>query len=417
VTERAEASRIQRQDLGTLGCGLVTDPISRTPFCINHGGCAGTCVLRGNAICVCEPGIGVPPPPPISYPLPALPLPSLPGPYPAPPLPAPAPPATITDLTVANQRAAITYEEPGQGGPHFVTIAARTGDEHVIVEATTSRPLNPGEAIVWQFDPAGSGSVDAGNPTHALVSRRAAKRARVTASLGGTSLSLTVWALFARVRRVAGPNVGSSPPAPAPPGSACGGWGNQCTFATVDFDAEVYPRALFGTPDRPAFAGAPVAPPGGNNSCGVALSNGVNNRFDMSRQIQCGVNDRAGHLAPLCVFAPRAFPGAADNAHGNDDAGTADEKNDPFVVGAIGLNGRAVPAGFMGSYDPPSLRLPHAMGAVGDAVEVRFDFIEFARVEFHRTWWLLSNREPWFVRLRLQKDVTGLWVDNNSAAG
>jgi hypothetical protein len=314
---------------------------------------------------------------------------------------------------VVNQRTAITYEEPGTGGPHFVTVAGSSGDENVIIEATTSRPLVPPEAITWTFDPVAGGAVDA-NPLRAIVSRRHATRVNVTASSGGTSQSLTVWAVFTRVRRVNGPTLGLSPPAAAPGGSACtGAAGTFCRFATVNFDGQVFPRELTRPGvDRPDFARAPVAPHGGTNSCGVALAGGIAGRFDMSRQIQAATVDAAGHIGGVCAFTPRLFP--ANNAEGNDDAGVGDEKDDPFAAGAIAMNGRAVALGSIGSFDVPSIRLPHATGAVGDVVEIHLTFREFARIEYHRTWWLMSNRAPWEVHFRLIKNAANVWVDNGS---
>jgi Domain of unknown function (DUF4157) len=350
----------------------------------------------------------------------------LPDVVPAPPPPVPGPvgpppvatPPIITDLTVANQPTAIAYEEPGPGGPHFVTVAGQTGDENVIVEATTDRPLNPGETINWGSDPAIGGTIDPGNPSRMLVSRRRATRVRVTATSGGTSLSLTVWAIFARVREASGPNLGFSPPAPPPPGSACAGLpGTFCVFATVDFDAEIFPKSLTTEVNRPNFARGPIPPPGGVNPCGLPLAGGVTDRFDMSRQSASAVIDPAGFVANpgLCIFSPHPFPG--DNAVGNDDVGTGDEKDDPFVAGNIPLNGRAVANGFIGSTDVPSINIPHALGAVGDTIDIRFNLREFARLDYHLTWWLISNRLPWFVHFLLQKNAANLWVDNGSTAG
>jgi hypothetical protein len=320
-------------------------------------------------------------------------------------------------LTVTNQATAIAYEEPGPGGPHFVTVAGRTGDENVIVEAAPSRPLNPGERITWAIDPPGGGTVEPGNPLRVLVSRRRATRVRVTASSGGTSRSLTVWAIYAQVRRVAGPAIGFAPPAAAAPGApaACGAAGRFCVFARVDFDAEVFPKALFATPNRPSFAAAPIAPPGGANSCGAALAGGVAARFDMSRQISVAVVDPAGHVGGVCVFAPRPFP--ANNAEGNDDIHPGDEKDNPFVAGAIPLTGRAVALGFIGSTDTPSVIVPHALGAVGDTIEIQMRFREFSRLDYHRTWWLISHQAGWFVTFRVRRNAAGVWVDNGSVAG
>jgi hypothetical protein len=332
---------------------------------------------------------------------------------PAVPAPAAAPPV-VTDLTVVNQQTAIAYEEPGPGGPHFVTVAGQTGDENVIVEATLDRPLNAGETLPWVISPASGGSVDPANPARVLVSRRHATQVQVALTTGGASRSLIVWAIFAQVRIVNGPALGFSPPAAPPPGSACAA-GAFCVFATVNFDAEIFPRSLVTAANRPSFARPPVAPPGAANSCGAALAGGVGGRFDMSRQINVTNVDPAGHLAAACVFTPRAFP--ANNAEGNDDARFADEKDDPFAAGAIPMNGRAVAAGFIGSYDPPSLNIPQPLGAVGDSIEASLTYREFARLEYHQTWWLVSNRQPWFATFRVQKNAAGLWVDNGSAAG
>jgi peptidoglycan hydrolase-like protein with peptidoglycan-binding domain len=345
--------------------------------------------------------------PPLGAP-PAAPV----APQPVPPVQPAAAPLGITALTVVNQATAITYPEPGAGGPHFVSVAGRTGDEHMIVEASTNRALNPGEMINWTFDPAAGGAVDAGNPARALVSRRRATRVRVTATHGASSRSLTLWAIFARVRTVSGPTITFSPPAPPRPG--CGAPGTLCVNAPVNFDAEIFPRSLVTSVDRPSFARAPVAPPGATNACGLALAGGINGRFDMSRQINRAMVDPAG-LRAGCMFVAVPFP--TNNAEGNDDTNVADEKNDPFAAGVIATTGRAVAAGFLGSFDRPSFIMRHTMGVAGDTIERRVRFREFARLEYHNTWFSISNVQPWFATFRLQKNAAGLWVDNGSVAG
>jgi hypothetical protein len=195
----------------------------------------------------------------------------------------------------------------------------------------------------------------------------------------------------------------------------CGAPGNFCVAAPVNFDAEIFPRSLITSVSRPSFARPPVAPPGATNSCGQALAGGVNSRFDMSRQISCAVADPTGITGPVCAFAPRPFP--TDNAEGNDDARPNDEKNDPFAAGVIAMNGRAVAAGFIGSFDPPSFAIPHALGAAGDTVELRLNFREFARLDYHNTWFLISNRQPWFATFRAEKNAAGVWIDSGSTAG
>jgi hypothetical protein len=337
-------------------------------------------------------------------------LPAAPAPGAAPPAPGAAPPApgaaaapaTVTGLTVTNQKTAITYEEPGPGGPHFVTAAGQTGDEDVVIEAAVSRPLGPGESVAWSFDPPGGGSPDAAMPTRALVSRRRATRVRVQATSGGVSRALTVWAIFANVTRVAGPHM---LPTPGPT--------ELDLAAPVDFDGEIFPKSLITSPNRPDFLRPPVPPPGGANSCGDALTGGVNNRFDMSRQVNIAIADPKGLFAD-CHNAPGPFP--ANNAEGNDDAGTADEKNNPFAIGVIPLTGRAVPAGFIGSHDAPGRPFPDAVGAAGDSVSIDLSFREFARLEYNRTWWQISHIAPWAVHFRARKNAANKWVNDGSTA-
>lgn len=323
---------------------------------------------------------------------------------PAVPAPVAAPPV-VTDLTVVNQQTAIAYEEPGPGGPHFVTVAGQTGDENVIIEATLDRALNPGEALPWVINPAAGGVVDPANPLRVLVSRRRATRVQVSLTTGGNTRSLTVWAVFAQITFNAATALN------APVNTAA----SLTLSAAVDFDAEIFPRSLITAANRPNFARAPVAPPGGNNSCGNALAGGVGGRFDMSRQISRVIADPAGLRAGNCLYTNVNFP--ANIAEGNDDANFNDEKDDPFAAGVIPATGRAVAAGFLGSEDRPSRRLPHALGAVGDTIELQLRFREFARLEYNQTWWLISNRQPWFVTFRAQKNAANLWVDNGSAAG
>lgn len=321
---------------------------------------------------------------------------------PAVPAPVAAPPV-VTGLTVVNQATAIAYEEPGTGGPHFVTIAGQTGDENVIVEATLDRPLDPGEALPWVINPASGGTVDPANPLRVLVSRRRATQVQVALTTGGATRSLNVWAIFAQVRSVAGPALGVVSNAAA-----------LTLSAPADFDAEIFPKSLITAVNRPNFARAPIAPPGTTNSCAEALAGGVGGRFDMSRQVQIVFNDPAGLFAD-CHNTPQNFP--ANNAEGNDDAAVGDEKDDPFAAGAIPVNGRAVAVGFIGSHDAPTRPFSHGVGSVGDTVEIQLSFREFARLDYHQTWWLISNRRSWFANLRAQKDAAGHWVDNGSAAG
>jgi hypothetical protein len=133
----------------------------------------------------------------------------------------------------------------------------------------------------------------------------------------------------------------------------------------------------------------------------------------MSRQIQIAAVDPGG-LFPDCVNTPGPFP--TNNTEGNDDAGTADEKNDPFAAGAIPITDRAVPAGFIGSHDAPTRTFADGIGAAGDSVHIDLTFREFARLEYHSTWWQISHLAPWAVHFRVRKNAANTWVDDGSTA-
>lgn len=424
-----EPPRLQRAFLDALGCTRLPDPNTGILVCFSlpgPTGCegrGGTCTQRGPGGvlgCLCEfpsPPLPVPTPlgpPPVLPPGSVSPL-TLPTLAVQSPAPAPAPAQMVTDITVANQADAITYPEPSNlgaaGRTHFVTVAG-SGPE-VIVEATLTPDGTPSPgSVTWT-----GATPDPGNPARATVSRARAGKHEVTASAGGGSASLTVWAIFASVHNVNGPTLGFSPPAAAPAGTACQA-GDFCVWATVNFDARIFPPEIITDEDRPNLAGArTIAPPGGTHPCGNPLAGGAPLRWDFSRQVRFVPG---GIIAAECGGGA-AFP--ANNAEGNDDSHADDEMNDPYAGGAIPQGGRAVPAGSVGDSDAPSLNLSHAdglpanplIGFPGSTATLVSDFREFVRLEYHRTWWLISHRPTWGVRFRLRKDATNHWVDDGSA--
>jgi hypothetical protein len=182
-------------------------------------------------------------------------------------------------------------------------------------------------------------------------------------------------------------------------------------WATVNNDAEIFPRAIITDADRPNLAGAStVAPPGGTHPCGGGLGGGAPLRWDFSRQVDVAF----GGLLAGGACANAAFPG--NNALGNDDTHAGDEMNDPYAGGTILIGGRAVPAGFVGDYDAPSFGLSDATGVAGDTATLRANFRELVRLEYHGTWWLISHRPTWSVNFRLLKNAANHWVDDGSTA-
>ncbi len=76
--------------------------------------------------------------------------------------------------------------------------------------------------------------------------------------------------------------------------------------------------------------------------------------------------------------------------------------NDPYTNG-----------GQLSGHDAPSRFFPHALGADGDTIEQRLHFRDFARLEYHRTWWNRSQCFPWRFHIQVRK-TGGHWVDNGT---
>ncbi len=302
-----------------------------------------------------------------------------------------APPVTLTSLEVENQRTSITYPTPSvlgaAGRDHYVTAASLSGPEAVVRANVTpavaaSDPSVAG--ISWTMN--GTALTPGSDPLHVSISRGAGKKV-IRASLGGASRELTIWAVFATI-------AGTGPTTP----TTDTGTGLSIP-ARIDFAATIIPASIITDADRPALEGAnTVDPPGGTNSCGNALTGGVNRRWDMSRQIRMRNIDPAGHLPLSCLDSVGgAYP--ANITEGNDDAGVADENNNPYGNG-----------GQITSFDTPTRFFPHTLGANGDTIEQHLQFREFARLEYHGTWWNISHFAPWRFHIRIRK-AAGRWVD------
>jgi len=318
-----------------------------------------------------------------------------------------APPARVISVEVENQAEAITYPEASNlgaaGRSHWVTIAGSRPD--VVVRANLD-PVVPetdpsAAGVTWETEPAGASSPGSG-PLHVTLSIPTARKRVVRARLGTSHAELTLWAVFVRVTSPAGP---TNPPTAVR------------TATTLDVDSNInltgtiFPASIISDADHPALEGPnTVPPPGGTNVCGGALAGGVDHRWDMSRQRRLRVIDPAGLLPNMiaimnngCVNNLSVYPAAREE--GNDDAGTGDENNDPYAN-----------AGVITSTDDPTRPFPDAVGVDGDTFEEHLQFKEFARLEFHRTWWNVSHFFPWRVHYRIQK-VAGHWQDNGSDAG
>ncbi|MGB7923298.1 MAG: hypothetical protein WCF57_08640, partial [Pyrinomonadaceae bacterium] len=290
---------------------------------------------------------------------------------------------------------------PGTGtGTHWVGAASATAPKP-IVEAVFSSPVSSTDPAVAGLTWSGPDvTPNAGNILQAEVGRMAGRRL-VTATLGGTSASTTLWSVFAKITTTAGPTPTFSTTATsARPG------GN------VSFQAQIFPASILTAADRPNLAGGnDTDPPGGNHWTGDPLADGADHHWDFSRKMRtrflnpsgipgASLQVPGGLLARFLTDRPAAYPAAWEE--GNDDRSPNDENNDPYTAA-------------MTATDPPGFNFSNAAGANGDTVEIRLHFLEFVRLELSRAWWVISSMFPWRVHMRLRKDA-GAWVNNGTDA-
>lgn len=335
----------------------------------------------------------------------APPLPTTP-PSPTPPAapPTATAPPTIMNVEVDNSRSSITYHVPSNRGAagrqHWVTVASLSGTP-TTVRVNLDPPVPPTDpraaALQWTIN--GRTVASSGDPLHVEVRRNAGKKV-VRATLGGSSAELTIWAVFARIRASGTPSVSTSTSATRFNASA-----------VADFTATILPRSIITDSDHPNLGGSNTVPPPDNGTqiCGRPLGGGVDHKWDVSRRIRQHVLNPAS-LVPIpasdaCLWANRAsYP--ANTAEGNDDTHAGDENNNPYTGGGV-----------ITSHDPPSDFINHTQGNDGDTMEIRMHFQEFARLEYHRTWWRISYFLPWRFHIRARKDpITHRWVDDNTNA-
>jgi hypothetical protein len=315
-----------------------------------------------------------------------------------------APPPNILRVEVENQREAVTYPVPsnlGAGGrQHWVTVA---GTRPVVTfRAVLDRPVAATDPAVsgltWDSTPA-SGLTAGGDVLHATAPVSTARKVTVRARLGASHAEAMLWAVFVQVA--------TTGPAMDPPVRAAD---HLSLTGTVNLTGTIFPASIVTDADRPALDGAnTVDPPGTTNTCGDALAGGVDHRWDMSRQRRLhNVGTAAleaalrAHATRPCVYAEGTYPAAPEE--GNDDSNTDDENNDPYAGGGV-----------ITSADSPTRNFFDAAGADGDTMERHLQFREFARLEFNRTWWKVSQFVPWRVHYRAIR-VAGQWQDNGSDA-
>lgn len=186
--------------------------------------------------------------------------------------------------------------------------------------------------------------------------------------------------------------------------------------------------AAFAATDIPDLTGAnqdlagnTVNPPdvsagdiGVANSAAGQLSGGADHKWDVSRQIRRKAVD-VTNIPDTVTAAPffyTTFLNYPTNAlAGNDDQGTADEDNDPYIAGLVAV-------GQICADDTPTRRILHTDGDVNDTFEVRNHFREFARVLLDTTWYAISGFSTWrlhFLGVKRSEDTDGIDYDGDGA--
>jgi len=161
------------------------------------------------------------------------------------------------------------------------------------------------------------------------------------------------------------------------------------------------------------------------NSAAGQLSGGADHKWDVSRQIRRKAVDVANipdTVASGPFFYTSFLNYPSDALAGNDDQGTADEDNDPYVGGLVAV-------GQISADDTPTRPIRHTDGDVDDTFEVRNHFREFARILLDTKWYAISGFSTWrlhFRGVKRSEDTDGkdydkdgaqnkiFWVDNGT---
>jgi hypothetical protein len=272
------------------------------------------------------------------------------------------------------------------GNPDIIHFATAKGTGNVTLLASISPDTTANRNLIdWE-----GATEDPTNPLKATISRSAAAKNIVNIKYNGNVIKeLRVWVVWANLTgSVQTPN---TPPIPA---TYMGISVRIGTRVSADFNstATIEPNTIITDTDRPDFSGANItAPPGGTNVSGDSLSGGANKKWDMSRRI------RIRATIPNPPFNPPFLPDTSTNfpvnpVVGNDDAGVADETNNPYSN-----------FGVITSVDSPTRPLTLGGGNIGDSYRSQLWFQEFARLEIEGTWTVISDPLLWRVDYMLQK--------------
>jgi hypothetical protein len=277
---------------------------------------------------------------------------------------------------------------------HFVT--PKGGANDVVTLTATLQPQGLEDVVEWE-----GATQDPENPLIATVSKGSAAKHEIRLKLGGTvHKDIGVWVVWASGHTEL-------------PG--CAWYYDDEAKATVVYLTSfqrttftINPATIIESTNRPNLRGlATVAPPdvpAGETSvwhAGLSLARGIYWRWDPSRrQRKLVVNesgvDLSGHLCACCgqptLLTKPDWPSLL--VTGNDDRGLVGERGDPYHPE---YRGRLV------QQDAPRHGLLQGVGAVGDEVEIVWQFEDFARLQVAGSWHVISDGMPWTFYSRFVK--------------
>lgn len=275
------------------------------------------------------------------------------------------------------------------GDLHFVSPK---GEGNVKVEAKFGGAFSFDSRLAWTL-PEGVTQVE-GKPEQVAVPRTTPGKYEIVLKKKGTETVLAkmyVWIVWSTI---ASGNIGINS------GGIAGG--NFAISGGYTFQHTIQPATIITDTERPDLGGANTAnPPGGQNSCGQDLINGVEKKWDSSRQIRGKFFKPAGYPTPCENDLDLNYP--ASDLTGNDDASTNDEtSNNPY-----GSNGKLT------AQDTIQRIYADNFGANGDTVELRLHFREFTRLEIDGVWYKISDFFLWRIHLKFRK-LNNVWFDNGT---
>jgi hypothetical protein len=290
--------------------------------------------------------------------------------------------AQVTDVMATNATRINSVGDPNI--LHFVTPKA-TGDITLTANINPNTPETR-NAITWE-----GAAQDAANPLRATISRATAARHIVRIRIGGqVCKELRAWVVWSSLA-----SSGTTGPATTFGGTLPNQVNTQVS-AAINWAATIMPSEVVTDADRPDLAGANTSnPPGSGTSTlgGLDLSGGVNAHWDISRRIRQRYFINGVEQSVTGIRAQiAAYP--ADGRIGNDDGSTGDEDNDPYSTPGMGA---------LTSIDTPVCSFTFSELNVGDTIELRIQFGEFARLELDGTWHRISDFANWRLHINIVK--------------